>query len=154
MKYLMGLVVRLKTGTAKYAGTDDPLYLGVSGTSGGREYPLDVRLFDDAERLSIVKYALGEVWDEAALVGARTPRLSKHDWNDPRLFFVGLAGIDRVYLRKQVGRRGDDAYQLQEIEVDLYGDPPLRRRFRSTTAIWLGVEYGFQCWIPEVSEEG
>ena len=135
MDYLRGIVVRLKTGDDKYAGTDDPLYLGVSGTTGGREYHLDVSLFDDAERLSIVKYALGEVWDEAALVGARAPKLSKHDWNDPRLFFVGLPGIDRVYLRKQAGRRGDDAYQLHEIEVDLYGDAPLRRRFRSTTAI-------------------
>lgn len=149
MGFLKGIVVRLKTGSAKYAGTDDPLYLGVSGVSGGREFPLDVRWFDDAERISDVKYALGEVWDEAALVGARRPKLAAGDWNDPKLFYVGLEGIDRVYLRKHAGKRADDAYQLDAVEVTLYGQSPERRAFRSGTAIWLGLEYGLQVWIPE-----
>ena len=148
--YLRGIVVRLKTGAARYAGTDDALFLGVSGTAGGREFPFDVQWFDDAQRGSDEKYAFGEVWDPAALAGARAPRMAATDWNDPKLSYVGFAGIDRVYLRKHAGRGSDDAYQLDLIEVTLYGDTGQRRTFRSTTALWLGLEYGLQVWIPEV----
>jgi len=150
--YLRGIVVRLKTGGAKYAGTDDPLFLGVAGAAGGREFPLDVRWFDDAQRGSDVKYALGDVWEAAARIGAREPRMAEAGWNDPKLAYVGFDGIDRVYLRKHSGRRAsdDDAYQLDLIEVALFGDPGRKREFRCTTALWLGVQYGLQVWIPEV----
>ena len=150
MEYLKGVVVRIKAGSAKFAGTDDPLYLGVSGTAGGREFPLDVERFDDHERRSEIKYALGTVWDGSALAGARHPVMAEADWNDPRISYVGFDGIDRVYLRKQAGRREDDAYQLDEIEVLLFGDEPHKRRFRCTTAYWLGIEYGLKVWVPEV----
>jgi hypothetical protein len=149
---LRGIVVYLATGTAPRSGTDDALYVGVSGTQGGREFPLDTAFFDDFERRSRVRYALGEVWEESALAGAKVPKLAKADWNDPTYFHVGLAAIDRVYLRKQCGRRrsDDDAYHLDEIEVGLYGPPSEKRVFRSAGAIWLGLEYGAQVWLPEV----
>ncbi len=149
MSYLKGIVVRLKTGSSWYAGTDDPLYLGVSGSDGGREFPLDVSWHDDAERIADERYLLGEVWDEDARTGTLRPKLADHDWNDPGLSYVGFEGIDRLYLRKHPGGRGDDAYQLDAIEVTLYGEEPKRRFFRSDTALWLGVSYGFQVWIPE-----
>jgi hypothetical protein len=146
------MIIRLRTGRGKYAGTDDPLYLGVSGTGGGREFPLDVAWFDDFERGSSVKYHLGTVWDESAKAGARVPKEAVGGWNDPLTAHIELARIDRVYLRKQGRpRASDDAYQLDEIEVALYGERPERRVFHCTTAAWLGVEYGFQVWIPEVS---
>lgn len=150
MRYLRGILVRLKTGDAKWAGTDDPLYVGVSGTQGGREFPLDVRWVDDFERSSDAKYALGDVWEESALAGARRPKMSATDWNDPKLFWVGFQGVDRVYLRKHASRARDDAYQLDGLEVVLYGDPGEKRVFATTTAIWLGLEYGLTVWIPEV----
>ena len=151
--YLRGIVVRLKTGGSRQAGTDDPLFLGVAGAAGGREFPLDVRWFDDAQRGSDVKYALGDVWEEAALAGARRPRMAESDWNDPKLSYVGFDAIDRVYLRKHAGRRAsdDDAYQLDLIEVALYGDDGRKRSFRCTTSQWLGLQYGLQLWIPEVA---
>jgi hypothetical protein len=152
MSTLRGIVVYLATGTGRRAGTNDALYVGVSGTAGGREFPLDTALFDDFERRSRIRYALGEIWEESALVGARAPKMSKADWNDPAYFHVEMQGIDRVYLRKQCGRRkgDDDAYQLDEIEVALYGDAGEKRTFRSASAIWLGLEYGAQVWLPEV----
>jgi hypothetical protein len=131
------MVVRLRTGDARYAGTDDPLFLGVSGAAGGREFPLNARWFDDAERGSDVRYALGDVWDEADVVGVRRPVMAEVGWNDPKLFFVGFEAIDRVY-------------QLDLVEVQLYGDPGQRRVFRCTTAIWLGIRYGLQVWLTEV----
>ena len=149
---LRGIVVYLATGTEKHAGTDDPLYLGLSGARGGREFPLDAAYFDDFERRSRVRYALGEVWDESALVGAKRPKKSQASWNDPSYFHVGFADVDRVYLRKHCERRRlrDDAYHLDEIEVALYAEPGQKRVFRSSGAIWLGVEYGAQVWLPEV----
>lgn len=151
---LRGIVVQLNTGTAPEAGTDDALYLGVSGGSGGREFPLDVAWFDDFERRTRVKYRLGQVWDEDALVGSKQPKMSHADWNDPAYFYVGFDAIDRVYLRKQSSRSAgrDDAYELDEIEVTLYADEPRKRIFRCTTGIWLGTEYGSQVWLPEVAE--
>ncbi len=153
---LRGMVVQLNTGTAKEAGTDDALYIGVSGTAGGREFPLDVAWFDDFERRSRIKYHLGKVWEEAALAGSKQPKMAHADWNDPALFYVGFDAIDRVYLRKQSSRsaRRDDAYELDEIEVTLYGEEPKKRLFRCNTAIWLGTEYGSQVWIPEVEPDG
>lgn len=155
MSYLRGMIVQLNTGLGKHSGTDDPLYIGVMGTGGGREFPLDVKWFDDFERRSRVKYLLGEVWDEEAAAGARQPQKSRSDWNDPTLFYIEFEKIDRVYLRKHAGRRrtDDDAYEMDEISVTLYGESPKRRAFHSGTVIWLGLEYGMQVWIPEVDPE-
>ena len=155
MTYLKGIVVVLKTGMSKYAGTDDALFLGVSGTGGGREFPLDIRWFDDAERGSRVKYALGDIWDDEALAGAGKPVMADKDWNDPKLFYVDFNRIDRIYLRKQSGLRpsADDAYEMDHVEVALYAESPRMRLFRCSTAIWLGTEYGLQVWIPEVYEK-
>ena len=100
-----------------------------------------------------MRYALGEVWEEAALAGAKRPKMSRPTGTTRRSSYVGLEGIDRVYLRKQCGRRraDDDAYQLDVIEVTLYGDAgaearvPLARRrsgWASSTAL--------QVWLPEV----
>lgn len=152
---LRGMLVRLHTGTGRHSGTDDMLYVGVSGTRGGREFPLDVPWFDDFERRSRVKYVLGEVWDEDLRAGAREPRHARADWNDPSQLAVGLEGVDRVYLRKQAGRRAvdDDAWELDEAEVVLFGEPPQRRVFRSSGALWLGVSYGLSVWLPEVDPD-
>ena len=151
---LRGMVVQLNTGTAPEAGTDDALYVGVSGTAGGREFPLDVAWFDDFERRSRVKYQLGQVWEDEACAGAKKPKMSENEWNDPGLFYVGFDAIDRIYLRKQSSRgaQRDNAYELDEIEVTLYADEPRKRIFRCTTAMWLGTAYGSQVWIPEIAE--
>ena len=56
----------------------------------------------------------------------------------------------RVVLEAQGVTR---VYELDEIEVALYGESPRKRVFRSGTAIWLGLEYGMQVWIPEVDPD-
>jgi hypothetical protein len=35
--------------------------------------------------------------------------------------------------------------------VQLFGERGQRRLFRCTTAIWLGVRYGLEVWLPEVA---
>ena len=155
MSTLRGITVYIATGGSWRAGTDDALFVGVSGTAGGREFPIDAPLYDDFQRGSRDRYALGTVWDESALIGARSPKKSVADWNDPAYFYVGFQEIDRVYLRKHLGRRSldDDAYALDEIEIALYGEPEEKRLFRASTAIWLGLQYGGQVWLPEVDPD-
>lgn len=152
---LRGMVVYLATATDKHSGTDDMIYVGVSGASGGREFPLDVPWHDDFERRSRAKYVLGEVWDEEALTGAVEPRDAHDGRNDPKLAFIGFDAIDRVYLRKQCGRRAvdDDAWELDEVTVTLYADGGRRRVFRCNTGTWLGTRYGAQIWLPEVESD-
>ena len=50
MSTLRGITVYIATGGSWRAGTDDALYVGVSGTAGGREFPIDAPLYDDFQR--------------------------------------------------------------------------------------------------------
>jgi len=67
MAHVQGIVVILVTGSGRFDATDDKIYIGVVGTDGGREYPLDVAGFDDFEKGTNVTYALGTVWDSDAI---------------------------------------------------------------------------------------
>ncbi|MBI4262735.1 MAG: hypothetical protein HY657_00005 [Acidobacteria bacterium] len=152
MSHLRGMVVQLKTKAQSGAGTDDHLYIGVVGSGGGREFPLDVRDFNDFESGSDVKYWFGTVWDGTALAGARKPnRSDPGDRNDPAWHNVALKDVQTVYLRKQGSRStdGDDAYKLDKVEVTLFGASPEKRIFSTGEDIWLGNEYGHQAWLPE-----
>ena len=150
MTHVRGMVIRLRTENEKYAGTDDHIYIGVVGTAGGREFPLDVRRFNDFERGTDVKYWLGDVWDGSVLSNARNP-YEAHDWNDPEKWRIEMDDVNQVYVRKGGTGTGrdDDAYKMDEVEVILYGASPNRRTFSRTTDIWLANEYGLQVWLPE-----
>ncbi len=152
MSRMRGIFVRLKTKSESGAGTDDHIYVGVVGSSGGREFPLDVRKFDDFESGTDVKYWFGTVWDGTVLVGAKKPyRSEPGDRNDPNWFRTELHGVESVYIRKQGDRstEGDDAYKLDEVEVTLYGASPDRRIFSTANDLWFGNEYGHQAWLTE-----
>ena len=106
MALIEGIFVRLQTQNVRWAGTDDHIYVGIVGTGGGGEFPLDVHGFDDFERGGDVKYWFGDVWDGLLLRGAKNPHLS-HDgtsegWNDPGRRRIDLDKVDFVYLRKEV----------------------------------------------------
>lgn len=151
MSHVRGMVVRLKTKNESYAGTDDHIYIGVVGTDGGREFPLDVRGFNDFEPGTDVKYWLGDVWDGGVLSNAKNP-YQAHAWNDPELWRIEMDQVNQVYVRKGGTRTGgqDNAYKMDEVEVTLYGaTSPNKRTFERTTDIWLANEYGLQVWLPE-----
>lgn len=148
MVSLKGMVVMLETESDTYAGTDEHLYIGVVGTGGGREFPLDVHGFNDFEKGTNVKYWLGDVWDGGALAGAKNPWESKTgDWNDPGKFDIDLDKVTHVYLRKQSYKANDDAWKMAFVVVTLYGPSPQKRTFKSTKEMWLGNEYGLQLWL-------
>jgi hypothetical protein len=151
MSDVRGILVELVTENEKYAGTDDHIYIGVVGDGGGREFPLDVRGFNDFERGKNVKYWLGDVWDGNVLAGAKNPYQSQGGWNDPDKWRIELEDVDQVYVRKGGTRSGgaDDAYKMDRVEVTLYGASPISRTFSRSTDIWLANEYGLQVWLPE-----
>ena len=47
MAHVKGILVELRTATGSGSGTKDHIYIGVQGQGGGREFPLDVRGFND-----------------------------------------------------------------------------------------------------------
>ncbi len=153
MSHIRGIVVRLRTKNQSNAGTDDHIYIGVVGKGGGREFPLDVRGFDDFEEGSDVKYWFGTVWDGSLLSGARKPyRSETGNINDPAWFRMELDEIDYVYVKKQGNNTtaGDDAWKMDSIEVSLFGASPQRRTFSTANDLWFANEFGRQVWLTEV----
>lgn len=151
MPQVRGILVHLETQDVSGAGTDDHLYVGVVGRGGGREFPLDVRRFDDFKEGANVRYLLGTIWGPVP-PGVRKPRESEPgERNDPGQFQMELAQVDYVYLRKTGTRKGegDDAYALRDVEVMLYGQAPPERRTFSSSNVWLANEYGHQVWLRE-----
>jgi len=151
MAHLRGIVVNLKTAGD---GTDDHIYIGVVGTAGGREFPLDVKGFNDFEAGSDITYALGAVWDGTAISdpNVKNPKFSAGtDWNSPRRYRIELEDVSHVYIRKGGTRKGDDddRYQFEEVEVTLYGVNPVSRTFGTRRNMRLANEHGQQIWLPE-----
>lgn len=151
MTHLRGMIVELVTGNDKFAGTDDMIYIGVVGKGGGREFPLDVNSFNDFEKGTTVKYHLGTVWDGAALNGTLKPAQSEpNQKNDPKWHRVELDEIDYVYIRKRENKdTTHPQYQMNSVEVTLYGAIGITRSFIETHDIYLGDKVGLICYIPE-----
>lgn len=150
MTALKGMLVRLKTKNERGAGTDDHIYVGVIGTGGGGEFPLDVPGFNDFESGTDIKYWFGDVWEGQALSGAKNP-FEAHRWNDPESRNIDMDKIEYVYIRKHSHKGGidDDAWKMDEVEVTLFGPSPVKRSFIKTSDIWLANEYGLQVWLRE-----
>ena len=156
MTPIEGIVVLLRTQNAQWAGTDDHIYVGIVGTGGGGEFPLDVHGFDDFERGEKVTYWFGDVWEGHLLTAAKNPHLSQDQtsagWNDPGRRGIDLDKVDFVYLRKESHWAGDedDRWGMEDVDVILYGPAhPLSRTFRKTGDIWLANEAGLEVYLKE-----
>ncbi len=153
MGALKGMLIRMKTKDEPGAGTKDNMYVGVVGSGGGSEFPLDVPGFKEFDKGSDIKYWFGDVWDGVALKDARNP-FQAHKWNDPEHRLIDIEKVDYVYIRKHSAKEGvdDDAWKMDEVEVILYGDTPEKRTFFKGGDIWLANEYGLQVWLREKTE--
>jgi hypothetical protein len=156
MSHLLGMVVTLTTASGGLnLGTDDHIYIGVVGTDGGREFPLDTVGFNDWEAGTTITYVLGSVW-AAVPANHKEPKYSQPgERNDPAVFRTELGNVDHVYIRKQGDRTkdGDDAYTFTFIEVKLYAGQffaPNLRTFSTSYELRLGNQFGHQAWLPEV----
>ena len=156
MSKLLGITVGIQTGSGAWSGTDDQIYVGIFGKAGGREIPLDVAGFDEFEPGTYGSYLLGVVWavgQQAAKKALHPSEAYQGGWNDPGKWEIDLQTIEYVYLRKAGAQTGssDDMYEMDEVEVVLYGPQPIFRRFKHTGAVRLGNAYGLQIWLPEVT---
>ena len=156
---LKGMVVRLRMGSN---GTDDHVFIGVVGTGGGREFPLNVSNFDDFEARSDVTYVLGEVWDGNAISDPEIHHPNdSHDMrsNDPAFYLIDFEQISHVYIRKAGTRKDDDDDTgiVRDVEVTLYEERPLRRFFANPfdsrrgarSPVILANNRGLQYWLVE-----
>ncbi|WP_160093670.1 PLAT/LH2 domain-containing protein [Rhodococcus sp. T7] len=145
------MLVELQTHSESGSGTDDHLYIGIFGTDGGREFPLDSPS-DDFEAGSHITYVLGET--PASQPDWRRPNFSEPGGRcDPAGLGIDLDSVQQVYIRKQA--RGfttsdDDAYQLDLVRVILQAGNESRAFILPTTGakgLWLGNEFGHQAWL-------
>lgn len=152
MSHVRGMVIRLKTKDQAWAGTDDHIYIGIFGKGGGREFPLDVKNFNDFERGDDIRYHLGTVWDGTVLPGTKKPKYSEPGGrNNPAWHHVDLDKVDYVYIRKAGSKStsGDDAYKFDYVEVTMYGTNPESRTFSQSEDLWLANEYGHVAYLVE-----
>ena len=177
MTRMRAMVVSLTTDPADDSKTAEQLYVGLWGTSGGREFPLRSRDFDESGNFAAGTtrvFLLGWLPSSAAPTeGRQSDRTDPGEPNDPALLPIELDDVEYVYLRKQAtGEESDDddAYQLSIIEVDLFGTGPSGTSTSSPSAhvtantpekrfvldppgLWFGNEHGHQAWLKEVRIE-
>ncbi|UCE74632.1 MAG: hypothetical protein JSV56_02735 [Methanomassiliicoccales archaeon] len=153
MTALKGILVRLKTKKESGAGTDDHIYIGIVGSGGGGEFPLDVIGFKNFQEGSKVKYWFGDVWEGIALKEAKNP-FQANRWNNPSYRHIDLDKVDYVYLRKHSHKGGidDDAWKMESVQVTLYGPKPKKRTYYLRGDLWLANEYGLQVWLEEKTD--
>jgi hypothetical protein len=146
MSKLNGVTVYLRTGTGRYAGTDDHVYLGVYGPGAGREFALDVDDFDDWEPDSSVDYTFGQ-----SIGVGMDPKTADDQLSN---ISISLPDITHAYLRKQGDRTqsGDDYWELSDAEVWLAHSSRDYRAFTLPGTARLGNEYGHKVWLREYKD--
>jgi len=156
MVQLTGIVANLETSDTEDSGTDDHLYIGVVGTGGGREFPLNSEK-EDFITGEKENFLLGSVWDPTEVDSSTKFPLESEPGknNDPALYPLNLDNVSFVYLRKQGDNttEDDDAYKLQFLRVVLYGpSPPSRRIFNTNNnnAVLLANENGHVVYLQEL----
>ncbi len=162
MTTIKGMTVQVKTHSESTSDSNDYLYIGVFGKSGGSEFFLETDPFAGHARGS-AEYWYGKVWEGGAVVNAsKAYRAEPGDWNDPANRYIPLKDVDYVYLRKQGSGGDDNAWQLDSVVVTLYGigpedypkdypknRPPEKRTFWKRGDVWMGYEFGQQVWLVE-----
>lgn len=149
MSKLVGILVQLDISGAAGSGTDDPIYLGVMGSRGGREFPLRRSGKNDWEAGSKACYIIGTVPIEDvppdAAVASRTESGKR---NSPDRSDIDAEAIQTVYLRKREGVSSitDDAVSILRGEAIIYDADGATQRWYldSKLGIWLGTQYGSQ----------
>ncbi len=150
---IVRIAIRLKVGTSLMGGSDDPLFLGLTGPAG-REFRLRFAHGRSLRRGAEDRFVLGAPDDPETNV-------AHPDFNDPTNPPLEADEIQRVYLRKgfepipNVRALGemDDRLQVEEVEVEIHvqGRPKPRVFFRRGT-VWLGLVAGLRIEIAPVED--
>lgn len=146
--------VRVRVGDSLLAASDDPIFLGLTGSSG-REFRLLLARGRSLRRKAEDHYVLAAPDQPDANVAAA-------ELNDPTHPPLDLAGITGVYLRKNLSPipnvRGvgelDDRLELLEAEVTIHGGSGERLRFHRDGPLWLGLNAGLRINLARHDDAG
>jgi hypothetical protein len=148
MADIEGIIVVVETSSQSRAGTDQPVFVGIFGTGGGREFNLNVENFDDFQVGKTVKYHIGKQFT----IGG--PGQDKVPTGSPAVLSGGskisLPEVKFVYLRK-MGRmtgKSDDNWHIASATVYMMNEEETRI-FKLRGPLTLGIEDGLQVWLPE-----
>jgi hypothetical protein len=149
------IVVRIQVGTKLMAGTDDPVYLRLTGPSG-REFRLKHAHGRTLRRGKEDVFVFGGP-------GEAETNVAHPELNDPSHPALDLAAIDGVQLTKGfeplpnvrgVGEM-DDRLLIDRIEVDLHTDArPEPWRFERSGPLWLGLICGLGFELAPAGDPG
>lgn len=147
------IVVRLQVGKDRMSGSDDPLFLGLSGPQG-REFRLDYAKGRALRRGAEDAFVLGPP-------GAAETNVAHAEMNDPTAPPIDLESISSVFLRKGLepipNVRGfgemDDRLQVVEVEVELHGQGRSKPvRYGRSGGFWLGLVCGLRFDLTRLVE--
>ncbi len=149
MSKLVGILVQLDIRGAAGSGTDDPIYLGVMCSRGGREFPLKRSGKNAWEAGSKTRYVIGAVpTDDIPQDAAVATRTESGKRNSPDRSDIDAEVIETVYLRKREGVSSitDDAVSILRAEAVIYDADGATQRWylESKLGIWLGTQDGSQ----------
>ena len=158
MSKFVSMVVDVKTADVDDANTGDPIYVGVYGSSGGREFALMNENKDqDFGRGKNVLYEFGLAgyYDVTLPIDdirpkTRAYRSDQNENNDPGLLDIDVGQVQNVYVRKQGNRSDDDdnGWLFSFITVYLFGVNFDVRPFNHRgQGFWLANENGNQLWL-------
>lgn len=148
---IVKIVVRIKVGEDRMAGTDDPIFLCLSG-GGGRQFRLSPARGRGLRRGAEDVYVLGAP-------DAPDTNVAHPDLNDPGSPPILLADVQAVCIVKGLeplpNVRGlgemDDRLLIDRVEVEIYSEQaPKATHFQRQGPIWLGLICGLRAELTRV----
>ena len=137
------IVVRLQVGDDRMAGTDDPIFVALTGPEG-RQFRLSLARGRTLRRASLDEYVFAAPDDPETNVA--NPHL-----NDPTSPQLDLGSVHGVAIHKtlnpipNVRGRGelDDRLLIDHVEVTIHAvEGPAAIRFQRNGPLWLGLVAG------------
>jgi len=160
---IKGIYVEIKVGPVGYAPSNDPMYIGIYGKNGGREFALDAENYEEFDSPNkIVKLQIGDFCCEKDGVLQVRHSDPAGGSNTPINYPLELEDIEYVYLRKyqralEVDKNAvlhDDLLELAYAKVllcDTNGDV---RLFEKNQKMFFAYESGLQHWLEEGQKPG
>jgi len=160
---ITGISVEIKVGPVAYAPSKDPIYLGIYGKNGGREYALDVDNYDELDSPNkILKLKLGNGCcpQEGELQVRHS--ITSGGSNNPNIYPLEVEDVEYVYLRKYQRAQEnssnqnhhDDLLELSNVKVKLCDSHGGIRKFEKDIKMFFGYECGVQHWLVEGPRPG
>ncbi len=148
-----GVNIDITVGSGSWADSKDPIYLGVYGKNGGREFPLQVNGDSPINTIgATINLVLGtSCCNKEGVNYLQIDNSQNLSHNDPLLNPIELEDIEYVYLRKYGGQyaSSDDFGELSEVSVLFCDNLGNVIRYRKEGRIHFAKEAGLQHWLVE-----